>query len=390
MAGFELIDDEERHAVDAVMRSTVLFAHGFDGMRNGVFKVREFEQEFAAKMGSPWAQAVSSGTAALLVGLKALGVGPGDEVITQSHTFVATVEAILAAGASPVIAEVDDTLNLDTAALESLITARTRAIIPVHMLGVAADMASIMRIAERHKLAVLEDTAQAVGASFRGRRLGTFGDAAAFSFDHGKALTTGEGGMVLARTEAVYRRARSFHDHGHAYDPSVSRADDPASGFGFNYRMSEIQAAIGIVQLAKLDRGIARQRANKARIKEALSRFNSIRFRRLPDPDGDAGDCLVFMLPDSAATTELAARLAAKGIGTKNLPSAINWHFAGRWDHIVPRMPLYQGRKASELLPRSADWLGRSIALPIMVKMDEAAIGRVVDIVGSELTRMRM
>ncbi|HZT52543.1 MAG TPA: aminotransferase class I/II-fold pyridoxal phosphate-dependent enzyme, partial [Stellaceae bacterium] len=188
MAGFELIDDEERHAVDAVMRSTVLFAHGFDGMRNGVFKVREFEQEFAAKMGSPWAQAVSSGTAALLVGLKALGVGPGDEVITQSHTFVATVEAILAAGASPVIAEVDDTLNLDTAALESLITARTRAIIPVHMLGVAADMASIMRIAERHKLAVLEDTAQAVGASFRGRRLGTFGDAAAFSFDHGKAL----------------------------------------------------------------------------------------------------------------------------------------------------------------------------------------------------------
>lgn len=388
MAGFELIDEEERQAVDEVMRSTVFFAHGFDGMRKGVFKVREFEHAFAAAMGAPYAQAVSSGTAALLVGLRGLGVGPGDEVITQSHTFVATVEAILAAGASPVIAEVDDTLNLDAAQLESLITPRTKALIPVHMLGVAADMTAIMAVAERHGIAVLEDTAQAVGASFCGRRLGTFGHASAFSFDHGKALTTGEGGMVLAHSEAVFRRCRAFHDHGHSYDPAVSRADDPAHGIGFNFRMTEIQAAIGLVQLGKLDKGIARQRANKARIKQALSRFNSITFRRLPDPGGDAGDSLVFMLPDAAVTSEIAARLAAKGIGTKNLPSAIAWHFAGKWEHMIPRLPGYQGRRAADLWPRSADWLGRSIALPIMVKMDDAAIERMIEVVGNELSRV--
>ncbi len=388
MAGFELIDDAERQAVDAVIRSTVFFAHGFDAMRKGVFKVREFEREFAACMGAPHAQAVSSGTAALLVALKAVGVGPGDEVITQSHTFVATVEAILTAGAVPVIAEVDDSLNLDPAELESLITPRTRAVIAVHMLGAPADLDAIGAICAKHGIALIEDTAQAVGATYRGRRLGGIGDVGTFSFDHGKAMTTGEGGMVLARNEEVYRRARSFHDHGHAYDSSVGRADDPAMLIGFNYRMTEIQAAIGLVQLGKLDGGIARQRANKARVKEALSRFNSITFRRLHDAQGEAGDSLVFMLPDLATTTEFAKRLSAQGIGTKNLPSAMGWHFAGRWEHMIPNTPRYQGRRAAELWPRSADVLGRSIALPIMVKMDDSAIGRMIDIVSGELNRI--
>ena len=204
MPGYELIGEEERAAVNEVFDDGgVLFRRAFDSMRNGRYRVEEFEKAFAEKMGVRHCLAVTSGTSALKVGLKALGVGPGDEVITQCHTFVATVEAILECGADPVITEVNWTLNMDPNDLESTITDKTKVILPVHMLGVSAQMNEIMQIADKHGVAVLEDAAQALGASYQGKYLGTIGKVGAFSFDHGKVLTTGEGGMVVTNDEAV-------------------------------------------------------------------------------------------------------------------------------------------------------------------------------------------
>ncbi|MGH3050041.1 MAG: DegT/DnrJ/EryC1/StrS family aminotransferase, partial [Gaiellaceae bacterium] len=195
MPGYELIGDEER---DALVRwfeesNGVMFAHGFDARRNGVYKVREFEAAVAERFGVPHAQAVSSGSTAVLVALRALGIGHGDEVITQSFTFVATVEAIIEAGATPVIAEIDDSLNLDPQRLEQFVTPRTKAIVPVHMAGAPADLDPILAFARERGIAVIEDVAQAVGGSYHGRPLGTIGDAGTLSFDFAKNITTGEG-----------------------------------------------------------------------------------------------------------------------------------------------------------------------------------------------------
>src|SRR5437764_9112066 len=226
MPGWEIIGEDERKAVNEVFdNGAVLFRQSFAAMRNDMWKVKEFEAAFAQKMGVGYAQAVTSGTAALKVGLEALGVGPGDEVITQSHTFVATVEAILECGATPVVADIDWTLNMDPADMDSKITSRTKVILPVHMLGVPAKMDEIMAIANRHGIPVLEDTAQAIGATYHGKPCGTIGKLGTFSFDHGKALTTGEGGMVITNDHAIFMHARAYQDHGHDDNPAVPRGE---------------------------------------------------------------------------------------------------------------------------------------------------------------------
>ncbi len=378
MPGYELIDEEEKQSVLKVFdNGGVFFRHGFDSIRKNQYKVKEFESAFAKKFGFIYAQAVSSGTAALKVGLKALGIGPGDEVITQCHTFVATVEAIVECNAEPVITEINDTLNMDPSNLDSKITERTKAIIPVHMLGVSAQMDEIMRVANKHNIPVLEDTAQALGASYRGKYLGTIGEVGTYSFDHGKVLTTGEGGMVGTNNESIYLRSRAYHDHGHEYNPLVPRGEDTRSSSGFNFRMMELQGAIGLVQLRKLEYALNMQRANKKIIKEQL-RDLSIRFRDIPDENGDAGDCLVLFLETEERAKKVAQRLLKEGIGTKNLPSALNWHFSGTWDHIFRNIPSYKDKQITKLWSKSAAILRSAIAIPIMIKMDEQQISSLV------------
>jgi 8-amino-3,8-dideoxy-alpha-D-manno-octulosonate transaminase len=197
MPGFEVFGDEELAAITDLFKQNggIVFAHGFDAMRKGIYKVREYERAFADKIGIKHAQAVSSGSAALKVALDALDVGRGDEVITQAFTFVATVEAIRETGATPIIVDIDDTLGMSAAAFEAAITPRTKAVIPVHMMGEPADMDPILGIARKHNIAVLEDAAQAVGASYKGKNTGTLGDIGAFSTDAGKTLNTAEGGL---------------------------------------------------------------------------------------------------------------------------------------------------------------------------------------------------
>jgi 8-amino-3,8-dideoxy-alpha-D-manno-octulosonate transaminase len=377
MPGFELFGDEERQAINEIFdrNGGIIFAHGFDAMRNGVYKVREFERAFAARMGVAHAQAVSSGTAAVRVALQSLGVGPGDEVITQAFTFVATVEAIRETGATPIVVDVNDTLNMDPEAFRAAITPRTKVVVPVHMMGECAEMDEIMAIAAEHGIAVMEDAAQALGATYFGRHAGTMGAAGAYSTDAGKTLNTGEGGLVVTNDERRFVMARAFHDHGHEYSTTLGRGEEGALCFGFNFRMTELQGAIGIAQLEKLDTIIARQRANKAKLMQRLQAM-PVQFRRSPDPTGDLSDTIVFFLPDRERAATFVSRMRARGLGTKNLPDAIGWHFAKHWARVMMGHPLYDGR-CETAWQKSADLLERSVAIPVMVKMDDARIEHV-------------
>lgn len=375
MGGAELIGKEEKEAVAEVIERGVLFRYGFNEKRKNIFRVLEFEKEFCQYMGCQYALGVSSGSAALRVALAALGLKKGDEVITQSFTFVATIEAILEAGGIPVLTEVDKSLNMDPQDLEAKITEKTKVIIPVHMLGVPARLDEIRAVAQKRNITVLEDSCQACGSSYKGKKTGTIGAMGAFSFDYVKTLTTGEGGMVVTNDKKLYDLACYYHDHGHEHNPELPRGEDSHSITGFNYRMNELQGAIGIVQLGRLNFVLNEQRRNKARIKKAITDLPGIEFRDQPDPEGDGGDTLAFFLPDEKTAAKFNAYLAKEKIDTKILPSAMNWHFVGNWNHIIQYCPPYR----LDAWPKSEALLKRAIALPISVKMSEEQINRVIE-----------
>ena len=335
MPGFEIFGDEEKREVLQVLESGVLFRYGFEGQRGEQWKVRRFEEAFARYTGASHAQAVTSGTAALKVALMALGVGAGDEVITQGFTFAATSEAILDCGAVPVFTEIDQTLNMDPADLEKKITPRTKAIIPVHMMGAPARIEEIIAIAGKRGIAVIEDTAQAAGARLHGRHLGTFGAIGTFSFDSVKTMTTGEGGMCICNDAALWQRMDQYHDHGHDHLPNPGgRGGEGRSFIGFNYRMMEIQGAIGLAQLAKLDDMITAQRHNKNILRKAAAAIPGVTFRDLPDPAGDSATFLTFLLPDKAKADAVADALRAAGAPAIRW-SENTWHYYPNWEHLL-------------------------------------------------------
>lgn len=368
MPGYEMIGDEELDEVQTLFReSGILFRRGFDDQRNGIYRVDEFEDAFAERMEVPHALAVTSGTAALRVALAGLGIGRGDEVITQSFTFVATVEAIVEAGATPVCTEVDDTLNMDPDDLENRIGEDTAAIIVVHMLGVPARLDRILEIASRHDVPVIEDTAWGCGGSYRGRPLGTHGAVGTFSFDFAKTMTTGEGGMVVTSDGDIADRARAWHDHGHENNPDVPRWEDTRSGSGFNFRMTEMQGAVGLAQLEKLDDVVRAQRSNRRRLRSALDGLGGLRFRTVPEGGEETADALVFEVEDAETARRCREELVDRGVGTKILPEAITWHYAGTWDHI-PSLVASHGDDLGTAFPRSDERLGRCVAVPVSVR----------------------
>jgi 8-amino-3,8-dideoxy-alpha-D-manno-octulosonate transaminase len=297
----------------------------------------------------------------------AMGIRPGDEVITQSFTFVATVEAIIAIGAVPGIVDIDDTYNMDPDALERAITPRTKLIVPVHMLGNTADMERISSIAKRHNIRVLEDACEALGARYRGKYSGTLADAGIFSLDFAKTITTGEGGMIVTNDAAIHKVCREFHDHGHESNPAVPRGRDTRSIPGLNFRMTEMQAAVGSAQLTKLDRIVELSQRNKKVLKEILSQSNLIRFRRITDAVGDLGDTLIFNFETKALCDAFLARYTETGYQTKNVPDAIDWHFSGTWNHMFRDVPAYRDTWKTAWT-KSAQLLERSVAVPIFVK----------------------
>ena len=371
MPGFEVIGAEEQAEInDIFARGGVLFRHGFDALRNDCYKVREFESAFAAYMKVPHALAVTSGTAALRVALAVLDLQPGDEVITQSFTFVATAEAIIEARAVPVCCEVDATLNMDPADLERRITPRTRAVIAVHMLGTPARLREISSVCERHDVVLIEDAAWGCGGALDGRALGTWGRMGTFSFDFAKTMTTGEGGMVVFRDKRDYERAAAWHDHGHENNPAVPRWEDTRSGSGFNYRMTELQGAVGLAQLRKLDDVVRRQRNNRDALWRAIADLPGVVARDVPSGSHETADALVFETRSKEVARDTRAALVAAGLSTKILPEAVTWHFAGTWSHM-PELVATHG-ELSTAFPATAQRLSRCVSLPIMVKMDEA------------------
>jgi 8-amino-3,8-dideoxy-alpha-D-manno-octulosonate transaminase len=385
MPGFEVIGVEEQAEVnDVFARGGVLFRHGFDALRNDCYKVKEFEAAFAAYMGVPHALAVTSGTAALRVALAVLDLQPGDEVITQSFTFVATAEAIIEARAVPVCCEVDATLNMDPSDLERRITDKTRAVIAVHMLGTPARLREISEICKRRNITLLEDAAWGCGGALGGRPLGTWGRMGTYSFDFAKTMTTGEGGMIVFHDVNDYRRAAAWHDHGHENNPAVPRWEDTRAGSGFNFRMTELQGAVGLAQLKKLDDVVRRQRSNRDAIWRAIADIPGVVPRAVPETARETADALVFETPSAPLARAVRAKLVADGLATKILPEAVTWHFAGTWSHM-PELVARHG-ELSAAFPATAERLGRCVSLPVTVKMDEAVPAKVRSAIESVLS----
>ena len=268
-------------------------------------------------LGSTFGVAVANGTAALRCALAALGVGPGDEVVVPAFTFIATVNAVVAAGAVPVFAEVDDTLGLDPADLERHINERTAAVIVVHLENAAADLDALLPIADRHDVAVIEDTAQAFGATYHGRALGTFGALGAYSLQQEKNITAGEGGLIVTDDERLYLRATRYSDQGGQFVTSYmsERGDELTEPFaGENLRMGELAGAVAGVQLRRLPEILRRMRANKARILDTIGEAPGLVRRRLPDPEGDGGSSITWFLRDAATAKRFAALLRDEGV----------------------------------------------------------------------------
>lgn len=384
MPGFEIFGEEEKKEIMDVLDTGVLFRYEFHDQRKGIYKVKEFEDKFAGYCGTSHAQAVTSGTAALKVALTALGIGPGDEVITQCFTFVATWEAILEVGAVPVFTEVDATLNMDPHDLAKKISAKTKCIIPVHMLGAQARIEEIVKIASQHGIPVLEDTAQAAGGRIHGKHLGTFGKCGTFSFDSVKTLTTGEGGMIITADEELWRTMSEYHDHGHDHKVNPgTRGGEGRRFIGFNYRMMELQGAIGLAQLAKLDFMMTSQQKNKAILKEAASHIPGVAFRELVDEQGDSATHLAFTLQDKEHCRRVNECLRQESLGAINF-SENTWHFYPRWEHLLEGktitrsgFPFFEpaGKRRivydPQALPQSSALLARTLVYPVSIKMSE-------------------
>ncbi len=333
MPGFEIFGDEERREVQDVLDTGVLFRYGFEAVRKGRWKARTFETELAKRIGVEYCHLCSNGTAALCIALAASGIGAGDEVIVPPFTFIASIEAVLAAGAIPVFSDIDNTLCLDPESLESVITPRTKAVLPVHMCGAMAHIEEIKHICLQKGLVMIEDACQSMGGTFNGKSLGTFGQMGCFSFDPVKTVTCGEGGAVVTDDRELYTLADAYADHGHDHAGN-DRGLEGHFILGNNFRISELNAAVGLAQLKKLDFMLEKQKAHKKAIKDALTQFPEIGFRHIPDPKGDSATFLSFFLPDESLARAASESLADAGVDSCFYWYDNNWHYIRNWDHF--------------------------------------------------------
>ncbi len=334
MPGFELWGAEERKELNDVLETGILMRYGFDGPRKGMWKAKELEEAICKTFGSKYAQLTSSGTSALTTALAALGIGYGDEVIMPVFTFVASFEAVLGVGAIPVLVDVDETLTLNPAAVRKAITPKTKCVVPVHMCGSMADIDALVALCKEHNLILLEDACQSIGASYKGKYLGTIGDAGTFSFDFVKIITCGEGGAVMTNKEDVYAKCDGYSDHGHDHQ-GADRGADLHPFIGYNYRISELHAAVGLAQIRKLNTFLEIQRRNHAQLKIILSQVPEIAFRKIPDPSGDSCTFLSWFLPTEEITKAVVNEMKAQGILAGHFYwYDNNWHYIRKWAHL--------------------------------------------------------
>ncbi|NLZ56491.1 MAG: DegT/DnrJ/EryC1/StrS family aminotransferase [Clostridiaceae bacterium] len=385
--GLEIGDEEKRQVLE-VLDNQYLFR--YYGPANCESKVKRFEQEFAEKMGAKYALATSSCTGALISSLVACGVGPGDEVIVSGYTFFASCAAIVAAKAIPVIAEVDETLTIDPDDIEKKITPATKGILVVHMRGVPCDMDRIMSIAKKHKLVVIEDCAQAVGAMYKGKFVGTFGDCGCFSFQYHKTITAGEGGMIITNDKRLYDRCMSYHDTAACWRPDrfAEQRYEGELFCGSNFRMSELTGAVMLAQLQRLDGLNARMRDHQHRIIEQIKNTKGIKVRPCYDAEGDTGICLMFYLDSKDKVEPFVDALKAEGVNAAGVFNAgiPDWHIYAHWKHVIDKKtptevncpydcPYHTKAEpveyAPDMNPNTLEYLGRVVHLDIPPQMSD-------------------
>ncbi|MBT8210832.1 MAG: DegT/DnrJ/EryC1/StrS family aminotransferase [Eudoraea sp.] len=379
MPGFELFGDSERKEVQKVLDTGVLMRYGFDGMRKGHWKAIELEKALSRRMQTKYAQVVSSGTAALTVAMASAGVGAGDEVILPTFTFVASFESVLALGAVPVLADIDDTLTLDPEAVKKAITARTRVIMPVHMCGSMADLEALKAIADAHDILLVEDACQAIGGSFDGKPLGSYGDLGCFSFDYVKTITCGEGGALITNNETYYKNADHYSDHGHDHI-GKDRGAEKHPFLGYNYRISELNAAVGVAQLKRLDDFLSLQEKHYGIMEEAIRDIPGITLRKVPAKGIQNHSFLNFFMPDEGMARKAHKALADAGIDGCFYWYDNNWHYHREWEHLKKLITLGKlNREVQEQLPdyerqdfsKSDHWMGRTISMLIKIGWTE-------------------
>ncbi|WP_299219131.1 DegT/DnrJ/EryC1/StrS family aminotransferase [uncultured Aquimarina sp.] len=381
MPGFELFGAEEKKEVQDVLDNGVLMRYGFDGNRNGHHKALELERDLASRMQTEFAQVVSSGTAALTVALASAGVGSGDEVIMPTFTFVASFEAILSVGATPILCDIDNTLTLDPKAVKEAITPKTKVVMPVHMCGSMADLKALKAICDEHNLILLEDACQAIGGTYDNKPLGSYGDLGCFSFDYVKTVTCGEGGGLITNSKIYAENAHKYQDHGHDHIGN-DRGAETHPFLGYNYRLSELNAAVGIAQLRKLDHTLDLQEKNYTILRDALTSIPEVTFRRVPETGVESYAFLNLFLP-----TEDLARKGHKALGEHGVDACFywfdnNWHYYKKWEHLLEPKSLNTLsaeqkiglQKNNQSFDASDAWIGRTISCLIKVGWSESDV----------------
>ena len=381
VSGPSVFGDEEAAAVDRILRAGNQFRY------LGKNDVVEFEQEAARRMGVEYALMVNSGTSALITGLAGLGVGPGDEVIVPAYTYIATPAAVVAVGAVPVIAEIDNSLGMDPEDVERKITPHTKAVVPVHMNGTPARLGSIVEVARRHGLKVLEDCCQCVGGEYMGQPVGTLGDVGAWSLNYYKTISSGEGGLVFTNDRDIYERASYRADPGMRMwmkDSEEEWQNDPFPGE--TYRPSVVLGAIARVQLGKLDDILSHQRSLQRAFIDTLDEAKGYAMRHIDDPSGDTGVSTTLLVHDAELARGYAHALEAEGLKVSTVynDGIPDRHIYSYWDSILEKRshhptgypwkdPAYQGdvEYSKDMCPRSLDILGRSLRFNFNMNMTE-------------------
>lgn len=322
------IGDAEVERIRRLIESGRMFRYGSGG------ECDKFEADWSTHVGVKYTRMTRSGTAALYTALVGLGIGPGDQVVVPAYTYMATALAVLAAGAIPVIADVDESLTLSAKDLERRLTKYTRAVIPVHMVGLPCDMNGIMKVARKHKLLVLEDACQAVGGGYRGKKLGSIGHAGAFSFNFFKNITCGEGGAFVTKSKAVYDRGSVAVDCCSFYwDDQPDQTHEELQFAGNNFRASEFEGAILNAQLARLEPMLKKMRTQKVRLLEAGEKagLTSITNHSL---DHECGTHAGFLFEDEASARAFSNGLKSRSVSSF-LPLDTGRHVYTRWEPIL-------------------------------------------------------